>query len=382
MLRLSDSAGVPYRYLNRHAMVTGASGTGKTVTLGKLVEGLAAAGTAVLVFDAKGDLEGLARNGGALWCPAGVRGLRRPVHLGAFGPELTARALGLTDVQAASLEVVAAYCGDNGIRLDSVADWRAALSYIAQIAKQVSAVYGQVSPASLGVVQRSLLRLDRQAGAMVAGGVPFNPIDALTSQGRITVYSATGLAEVTGLYGAVAAYAVDSAYRAFPEVGDVPAPRAAIVLDESHLIFDGAGEGVMSLVERAFRLIRSRGICLVVASQSPSDIPPAISGNVTTRVQHGLRAGTPAQRRALKAAAEGMPSEHKPSKVADMIERLGVGECLIASPDTNGRSRPSALVKVTPGKLALTPFTASEVTESVGRPVRRSFWSGLFTYFR
>lgn len=351
---------IPARYANRHVLIAGASGTGKTTTVGALCERFAAIGTPTLVVDAKGDLEGLARHGaGVVWCPFGERGRRRRLDLSAMGPDLIARALDLSEAQSGALEVAFLVAEAEQLPLHSLADLRALLRHCAAHAARISATIGLISAASLGAVQRALIRLERTAGD--AFGRPgLDPAEADDGAGRITIYSAAGLTRAHGLYGAACAYILSDLFDRAPEVGDAARPRLAVVIDEAHLMFDAAPPAIVRRMEQVARLIRSKGIALVFATQSPADLPDAIAGQLATRIQHGLRATTPAQQRAVRVAAETLPIAAG-IRAREEIGRLAVGEALVSVPDGHGRPTPVDIVRLDRGRLDLSPLAPWEI---------------------
>ena len=343
-LELAPGAALPLRYLNRHALVTGATGTGKTVTLAALVERLGAAGVPVLAIDAKGDLESLGR----VLCPYGERGDRAPLDLYRLGPEIIARALDLSEAQSGALYVLHAMAEAEGHALATVADLQALCQLAAADHRAISIKYGLVSPASLAAVQRGLLRLD--PGAFGRPGFDVATVD------RVTVYAAAKLARKPEQYAAAVAWILLDLYERSPERGDLEKPALAVVIDEAHLIFDGIPPALERRLASVSRLIRSKGVALIWASQSPADLPPAIAGQCLTRIQHGLRASTPAQLRDVRAAAESLPQPLDGFDAAGAILSLGVGQALVSLPDAMGTPQPCRIVQVTPGKIRPRPI--------------------------
>ena len=339
-LTIAPGLSLPLRYANRHALVTGATGTGKTVTLAAMAEGLAGAGVRVLAIDAKGDLESLGR----VLCPYGERGDRAPLDLYRMGPDLIARALDLSEAQAGALYVLFAMNEAEGLGLATLADLKRLCDIAAADLGRVSALYGLVSRPSLAAVQRAALRLD--PGAFGRPGFDV----AKLGQG-VTVWAASRMARNPALYGAAVAWLLLDLYDRAPEVGDRAAPLWAIVIDESHLIFEGTPPAIVRRLEAVARLIRSKGVALIWATQSPADLPANISGQCLTRIQHGLRAVTPLQARGVRAAAESMPQAEGFNAEA-AIKSLAVGEALCSVPDGRGMPQLCQRVKITPGRTA------------------------------
>lgn len=327
-LPLAPGAAIPHRYLTRHAGIFGATGTGKTTTLGAIAE---RAPCPVLILDAKGDLASL-----------GDTLLRPAMRVDALGADLISRALELSEAQAGALAIALAWADDTGRAVATLADLRALLNDA--LRHDLRADYGLVSAISVTAVQRALLRLERGA-PWAFGDSSHDPRD---TRGR-TVYAAADLTHLPGLYGAFAAHVLDSLYRGLGELGDVAAPGLLVMIDEAHLIFDGAPPAIVRRIEQITRLIRSKGVGLIYVTQSPSDLPAAISGQLATRIQHALRAATPQQQKALRAAAETMPG----SITAADILGLETGQAIVSIPDAKGRPLPGQRVAVTRGRLPL-----------------------------
>ncbi|RWP69532.1 helicase HerA-like domain-containing protein [Mesorhizobium sp.] len=330
MTHLPIGAGVaiPHRYLTRHVGIFGATGSGKTTTLGAIAE---RAPCPVLILDAKGDLESL---GASLMRPA--------MRIDAMGADLIARALDLSEAQAGALQIALAWAEDSRRAVATLADLRALLNDATR--QDLSRDYGLISPISVAAVQRALLRLERGA-PWAFGAVRHDPRD---TQG-ITVYAASELTHLPGLYGAFVAHTLDSIYRGLGEVGDVPAPGLLVMIDEAHLVFDGATQSIVRRIEQITRLIRSKGVGLIYVTQSPSDLPHIIAGQLATRIQHALRASTPHHHKALKAAAETMPG----NITAASILGLATGQAIVSVPDASGAPLPGRVVAIARGRLPL-----------------------------
>lgn len=363
-IHLGPGAAVPHGQLARHMGIFGATGTGKTTTAAALVE---RAPCPVLVLDVKGDLESL----GTLHRP-----WQAQARLSSMGPDLIARALDLSEAQAGAVQIAAAWCQDNGVALDTLQDMRRALETCNP------APYGLLSLSSVAAVQRAMLRLERAAPWAFGAAVR----DWRQCDG-VEVLSCGALAAVPGLYGAIAAHILDSLYRGLGELGDVPAPGLMVLIDEAHLIFDGATPAVVRRLEQVTRLIRSRGVGLIYVTQSPADLPDAIAGQLATRIQHGLRAATPRQLKGLRAAAESMPGG-----TVEAIQRLGTGHALVSVPDASGRPGKARVVRVARGKVQLAAvapesppvarYAAPLVeVERVAAPPGRPWWRDLLRPF-
>jgi DNA helicase HerA-like ATPase len=321
------------RYLTRHMGIFGATGTGKTTTAAAVVKQLACP---VIVLDAKGDLGDL----GQVLPP--WKGAQMPVA--ALGADLMRRALDLSEAQAGALEIALAWAHDTE-----------------QPAGAEVSDYGLVSAQSLAAVQRAILRF-RRAAPWAFGGRSFDPIGR---QG-VTVLHCPDLVAVHGLYATFAAHLLETVYSRLGEIGDMGAPGLAIVVDEAHLLFQDAPLAVTRRLEQIVRLIRSKGVALIMVSQSPADLPQTILGQLATRVQHGLRAATTTQHAAARAAAETMPGE---ILAADILA-LGMGEAFVSTPDGAGKPMAAKRVKVQPVDLSSCVF--SDAPPSISPTPRRA----------
>ncbi|MER9524033.1 DUF853 domain-containing protein [Mesorhizobium sp. M0292] len=328
ILAIGSGAGIPHQYLTRHVGIFGATGSGKSTTLGAIAE---RAPCPVLILDAKGDLASLGQH------------LMRPaMRVDAMGADLIARALDLSEAQAGALQIAFAWAEDSGRAVATLADLRALLNQALQ--HDLTAAYGLISPVSVAAVQRALLRLERGA-PWVFQDSRHDPRD---TQG-ITVYAAAELTRLPGLYGAFVAHTLETLYSGLGEVGDVAAPGLMVLIDESHLVFDGATAAVTRRIEQITRLIRSKGVGLIYVTQSPSDLPHIIAGQLATRIQHALRASTPYHHKALKAAAETMPGNISPASILG----LATGQAIVSVPDASGAPLPGRVVAVTRGRLPM-----------------------------
>ena len=334
------------RFLTRHMGIFGATGTGKTTTAAAVVKQL---GCPVIVLDAKGDLGGL----GDVIAP--WEGAQMPVA--ALGADLMRRVLDLSEAQAGALEIALAWAEDQGFGVATLDDLASVLNQIAAGA-DVSA-YGLVSPLSLAAVQRAILRF-RRAAPWAFGHRALDPFK--WRAGR-TIIHAPDLVAVHGLYATFAAHLLETVYAGLGEIGDAGAPGMAIMVDEAHLLFQDAPAAVTRRLEQIVRLIRSKGVSLIFVTQSPADLPQAILGQLATRIQHGLRAGTPAQQTAARAAAETMPG----NVTAPDILGLAMGEAFISTPDGSGKPMPAARVKVQPVPLPHRIFSDAPPSISLTR---------------
>lgn len=286
MIHLNATAGIPAHYMNRHALITGPTGTGKTVSIMRLIESLSQAGTPVIAPDVKGDLPPLAAS-----CPARVlapaRGLCVP--LWAMGADLLARALELTEAQAGALEIAFSYAEEAGAPLDTLGDLRALLSELAAAPDTVAHI-GYVTRASVGTIQRALLRIEKGGRGGIFGAPAFD-IAAAMDSGLVSIIDASALYHSPRLYGAFMLWLLRELATRFPEAGDLDRPRLALVIDESHCLFHEASPALLRSIEATARLIRSKGVALVFASQSPDDLPAVIRAQCATRIEHARAHG-------------------------------------------------------------------------------------------
>lgn len=362
----------PMRYLTRHMLIAGATGTGKTTTAAAIIERLSIAGVPCLVLDAKGDLESLSIGTGGLWDATGELGPIRRCDLYEMGPDLIARALDLSDAQAGALEIVFVYADEYGLPLSSLDDLKHVLKDVVANRVEVSEEIGLVTPASVAAVQRALLRLDR-AAPYAFGKPAIDPRDAADrtdGKGNVTVMRCGPLTEATGLYGAVVAHMLESLYQGCGELGDVDSPALAVFIDEAHLVFDGASPAIVRRIEKIVRLIRSKGIMLIFATQSPSDLPSTISGQLASRIQHGLLGATANQLKQIRAAAESMPIAEG-FRAFDAIRELGVGQALVSVPSTGGVPSVARVVNILRGDVEARPLRGEEIKPEQERAIPR-----------
>lgn len=342
---------------NRHGLITGATGTGKTVTLQKLAESLSEIGVPVFMADVKGDLTGIAQAGTAsekllarlknigvndwqphanpvvVWDIFGEKGHPVRATVSDLGPLLLARLLNLNDVQSGVLNIIFRIADDQGLLLLDFKDLRAITQYIGDNAKSFQNQYGNISSASVGAIQRGLLSLEQQ-GATHFFGEPMLDIkdwmrtDA-NGKGVINILSAEKLYQMPKLYAASLLWMLSELYEQLPEAGDLEKPKLVFFFDEAHLLFNDAPQVLLDKIEQVIRLIRSKGVGVWFVSQNPSDIPDNVLGQLGNRVQHALHAFTPKDQKAVKAAAQTM----RPNPAFDTekaIQELGTGEALIS----------------------------------------------------
>ena len=351
---------------NRHGLIAGATGTGKTVTLKVLAEGFSEAGVPVFMADVKGDVTGMAQAGamsdglrkrlgyfgltedevrftGApcrIWDMLGEGGCPVRITISDMGPVLLSRLLGLTDVQQGVLNVVFRVADDQGMLLLDLKDLRSMLAYVAEHAKEYETTYGRVSSQSVGAIQRALLAVEDQGGDIFFGEPALDLTDwfACASDGRgyVNILNAAKLIQMPQIYAMFLLWMLSSLFEVLPEVGDLDKPKFVFFFDEAHLLFDDMPKQLTDKIVQVVKLIRSKGVGVYFITQSPSDVPSEVLAQLNNRVQHGLRAYTPAEMKAVKAAAESFRDNPGFDEVA-ALQDLGTGEALVSFLDDEGR---------------------------------------------
>jgi hypothetical protein len=374
-------------YGNRHGLVAGATGTGKTVSLLVMAEGFSRLGVPVVMADVKGDVAGLAmpgapnpkieeraaRVGMEGWAPQGSPVLfwdlygkaGHPVRttISEVGPTLLARMLELNDTQEGVLEVVFRLADERGLLLLDVDDLKALLGFVAEHRKEVSEQYGLVATASIAAIQRSLLALDREGGTGFFGEPALELADLmrtdLSGRGVISVLSADQLILKPRLYSSFLLWLLSELFEQLPEVGDLERPKLVFVFDEAHLLFDDAPPALRQRVEQVVRIIRSKGVGVYFCSQFPDDVPDEILGQLGNRIQHALRAYTPRDQKAVKTAAETFVANPK-LDVAETIGQLEVGEALVSTLQEKGVPMPVQRTLICPPRCRMGAITDEE----------------------
>ncbi len=357
------------RMCNRHGLIAGATGTGKTVTLQVMAETFCQAGVPCFMADMKGDLSGIARPGKLTpfiekrmvefgmesqefqGCPVrfydvyGEQGHPMRATISDLGPELLSRLLELNDTQSGVLNIVFRIADERGLLLLDVKDLRSMLDYTSKNAAEFKTKYGNISPASVGAIQRSLLALEDQGADKFFGEPAFNVMDLLDAEGGkgvMNVLAADKLMLRPKLYSTFLLWLLSDLYEKLPEVGDMELPRLVFFFDEAHMLFDGTSKALVDKIEQIVRLIRSKGVGVYFVTQLPDDIPDNILGQLGNRVQHALRAFTPRDQKAVKAAAETFRT-NPAFKTDEAIMSLGTGEALVSFLD--GKGAPAVVEK-------------------------------------
>jgi len=374
-------------YANRHGLIAGATGTGKTVTLQRIAEGLSKIGVPVFMADVKGDLAGLSQKGEAkpkieerikqlgvsdfayaacpvvFWDAFGTQGHPVRATISEMGPLLLARLLNLNDTQQGVLALVFKIADDNGMLLLDLKDLRAMLQHVGENAKNFTTRYGNVSAASIGAIQRGLLEIEQQGGDKFFAEPALNIQDLLQTdaQGRgvINILAADKLMNSPKLYGTFLLWMLSELFEQLPEVGDPEKPKLVFFFDEAHLLFSDAPAALLEKIEQVVRLIRSKGVGVFFVTQNPLDIPETVLGQLGNRVQHALRAFTPRDQKAVKSAATTLRANPK-LDVEAAITELGVGEALVSLLDEKGRPCVVERAFVLPPGSRLGPVTAEE----------------------
>ncbi len=350
--------------LNRHGLITGATGTGKTVSLQSLAENFSSLGIPVFMADVKGDLSGLAKAGNdsgkvgkrvnelnlkekgwspqfypvRFWDVFGKSGHPLRATISDLGPLLLAKLLNLNDVQSGVLQIIFKIADDNGLLLLDLKDLQSMTTYVGEEKDQFRVKYGQISPASIGAIQRALLRLEEEGGTKFFGEPALKIQDLIASEngkGVVNILDATDLINSPSLYSCVLLYLLSELYENLPEAGDLDKPRLVFFFDEAHLLFNDISPVLLQKIEQIVRLIRSRGVGIFFISQNPSDIPDSILGQLGNRIQHALRAFTPKDQKAVRAAAQAF-RPNPAFSTEETIGQLGVGEALVSFLDENG----------------------------------------------
>lgn len=350
------------KYANRHGLIAGATGTGKTLTLQGLAEGFSLAGVPVFIADVKGDLSGLAAPGidkpplverakqigfslsyqacpVMFWDAFGKLGHPIRTTISEMGPLMLARLLELNDTQAGVLNIAFTVADREGLLLLDLDDLRAMLNHLSENAADYSAQYGNISSTSVSAIQRSLLSLESQGGKQIFGEPALSINDlmrtALGGQGIINILSAQSLMQTPKLYSTLLLWLLSELFEDLPEVGDLDKPKLVFFFDEAHLLFTDAPKALVEKIEQLVRLIRSKGVGVYFITQNPADIPEKVLGQLSNRIQHALRAFTPQDQKGVKAAA----NTFRPNpafKTEDAITTLGIGEALVSVLDAKG----------------------------------------------
>lgn len=372
---------------NRHGLIAGATGTGKTISLQVLAEHFSGIGVPVFMADVKGDLTGISQPGKpnpkveervkllglthspaacpvTLWDVFGEQGHPVRATVSEMGPVLLSRIFNLNDTQSGVLNLSFKIADDNGLLLLDLKDLRALLSWVGENASQFTTDYGNISAASIGAIQRSLLTLEQQGGDKFFGepALSFDDLmQTVDGKGVINILAADKLLSSPRLYSTFLLWMLSELFENLPEVGDREKPKLVFFFDEAHLLFNEAPKELLEKIEQVVRLVRSKGVGVYFVTQNPLDIPDTVLGQLGNRIQHALRAYTPRDQKAVNAAAETF-RENPKLKVVDVITELGVGEALVSFLDEKGRPNIVERALVCPPRSQIGPITPEQRT--------------------
>ncbi|CAG69907.1 helicase HerA-like domain-containing protein [Acinetobacter baylyi] len=374
-------------FANRHGLIAGATGTGKTVTLKVMAESFSRIGVPVFLADAKGDVSSIAKAGSdnpkfdarikslgiesipfaasptIFWDLFGEQGHPIRTTISEIGPLLLAQMLNLNDTQEGVLSALFRIADDQGLLLIDFKDLKAMLSYVSENAADLKAEYGNLSPASIGAIQRNLLALGDQGGEQFFGEPSLNILDFIQTDsnghGYINVLAADKLMNTPKLYATFLLWMLSELFEQLPEVGDLDKPKLVFFFDEAHLLFDNASPALQQKIEQVVRLIRSKGVGIYFITQNPLDLPESVLGQLGNRVQHALRAFTPKDQKAVKTAADTFRANPE-FKVDQAITELAVGEALISCLDEQGTPQIVERGWVMPPYSSFSPLSPQE----------------------
>ncbi|MDE2455822.1 MAG: DUF853 family protein, partial [Burkholderiales bacterium] len=372
---------------NRHGLITGATGTGKTITLQKLAESFSAQGVPVFMADVKGDLTGITQAGrvnpklaallkerglptpesaacpATLWDVFGEQGHPVRATVTDMGPLLLARMLALNETQQGVLSLVFKIADDNGLALLDMKDLRAMLQFVGDRGSEFTTEYGNISAASVGAIQRGLLQIEEQGGDRFFGEPMLNLGDFMQTvdgRGVVNILAADRLMNAPRLYASFLLWMLSELFETLPEVGDLDEPKLVFFFDEAHLLFKDAPTALVERIELVVRLVRSKGVGVYFVTQNPLDVPDTVLAQLGNRVQHALRAFTPRDQKAVKSAADTMRANPKLGDMARAITELAVGEALVSFLDDKGRPSVTERVFVLPPGSQIGPITPAQ----------------------
>lgn len=377
---------------NRHGLIAGATGTGKTITMKVMAESFSDMGVPVFMADVKGDLSGMCRRGKdsddmrarierfgiegfeyrayptRFWDIFGENGIPVRVSVSEMGPVLLSRLLGLTEVQQGVLNIVFRAADDNDLLLIDLKDLRAMVQFVGDNRAEFTTMYGNVSTASIGAIQRALLAFEDEGGALFFGEPSLNIKDWMRTdmdgRGYINILSSQKLIQSPTVYGTFLLWMLTELFEKLPEVGDLDKPRMIFFFDEAHLLFSDCPKALVQKIVQVVKLIRSKGVGVYFISQSPSDIPNDVLAQLSNRVQHALRAYTPAEQKAVRAAANAF-RENKDFDTETALMELGVGEALVSFLDEDGIPTVVERAKILPPQSLMGPAEANAVANVV-----------------
>ena len=380
---------------NRHGLITGATGTGKTVTLQSLAQSFSQRGVPVFMADVKGDLAGMSQAGAhtgkaaerfkqlqldptyeavsvTFWDVFGGEGHPARTTISEMGPLLLSRLLNLNDTQAGVLTIAFKVADDQGLLLLDMKDLRAMLQFVGDNANSLKTQYGNVSSASIGAIQRGLLSLEQQGAIKLFGEPALNIDDLMQTDSRghgvVNILAADKLLQAPAVYSTFLLWLLSELFETLPEVGDPEKPKLVFFFDEAHLLFTDAPKQLLDKIEQVVRLIRSKGVGVYFVTQNPLDVPDIVLGQLGNRVQHALRAFTPRDQKAVKAAAQTFRANPKFDTEA-AITQLAVGEALVSMLDEKGMPRPVERAMIVPPTSQIGPTTAQQRQQVMAKSV-------------
>ena len=385
---------LPLKTMNRHGLIAGATGTGKTKTLQVMAEGLSDASVPVLLMDIKGDLSGIAEPGAAndkiteryskmgmtykpdsfpveLMSLSNEKGVRLRATVSEFGPILLSKILGLNDTQEGLVAMIFKYCDDNKMPLVDLKDFTKVLQYISNEGKaEIQKAYGTVATTSTGTILRKVIELQQQ-GADIFFGEPSFQVDDLmriadNGKGMISVLRVTDMQSKPKLFSTFMLQLLAEIYAVLPEAGDLDKPKLVMFIDEAHLVFQEASSALLQQIETVIKLIRSKGVGIFFCTQNPQDVPSSVLSQLGLKIQHALRAFTAADRKTIKQAAENYP-ETKFYKVDDLITQLGIGEAFITLLNEKGIPTPLVEVLLVSPRSRMDILTDTEIDSLVAK---------------
>lgn len=384
----------PLKSFNRHGLIAGATGTGKTKTIQLITEALSSESVSVLVMDIKGDLSGLAAEGNfhrkilerhdkigipfeptafpvELLSLSDEKGVKLRATVSEFGPVLFAKILGLNETQTGIVSIVFKYCDDNQLPLLDLKDFRKTLNYASNEGKEeLEDLYGRISPASVGAILRRIIELEQQGGDQFFGEPSFEVEDLMRigedGKGMISILRLTDLQDRPKLFSTFMLCLLAEIYAKFPEEGDVGRPKLVVFIDEAHLIFNEASKALLDQIESIVKLIRSKGVGLFFCTQNPTDVPDAVLSQLGMKVQHALRAFTAKDRKNIKLTAQNYPISDF-YQTDEMLTSLGIGEAAITVLDEKGRPTPLAATLLRAPRSRMDVLTNEEIDALVAK---------------
>ena len=385
---------VPLKTMNRHGLISGATGTGKTKTLQNIVERLSDNGISVLLMDVKGDLSGLAQPGaenekikerheliGVPWKASSYpvemftlseqNGVRLRATVSEFGPVLLSKILGLNDNQAGVVSLVFKYCDDNGLLLLDIKDFKKALHYLTNDGKdEIKEHYGAISTSTASVILRKLIEIEEQGSELFFGELSFEVEDLIrideNGRGYVNIIRLNDIQDRPKMFSTFMLSLLGEIYEKFPEKGDTDRPELVIFIDEAHLIFDEASKALLEHLENIIKLIRSKGIGIFFCTQLPTDVPPEVLSQLGLKIQHALRAFTANDRKAIKSASENYPDSEF-YEVDKLITEMGIGEAFVTALNEKGIPTPLVHVLLTAPSSRMDVLTPQELDEIISK---------------